>query len=223
MRNSHEKVGIITGASRGFGLSTAKLLAEIRNYQIIGTSTTGAHSCEHAQFSGFALNLSDPDSIRSFVSEMEGIELDFLVNNAGILLEEWDSTEITQELLRQTFEVNLFGTVALTEGLLPLLRPKAHIINVASDWGSFSGSSSPYQPHYKMSKAALNMYTKVLAERLVDRNIRVSSFDPGWIRTDMGGSQATRNPGEVALELLNLLESDAASGHFWHRGTVRDW
>lgn len=223
MRNSLEKVGIITGASRGLGLATASLLAETPNYQVLGTSTNGAHSFEHARFTGLALNLADPESIGAFLSSLQERELDFLVNNAGILLEEWDSTEITQELLRQTFEVNLFGTVALTEGLLPLLKPGSHIINITSDWGSFSGASSPCQPHYKMSKAALNMYTKVLAERLVDRNITVSSLDPGWIRTDMGGAQAPRNPGEVAAEIINLLESNVKSGQFWHRGNVRDW
>lgn len=223
MGNTPEKVGLITGASRGLGLATARLLAETGNYQVLGTSTNGAHSCEHAQFTGWALNLANPESIASFISDMQGKELDFLVNNAGILLEEWDSTEIIPELLRHTFEVNLFGTVTLTEGLLPLFKPGAHIINISSDWGSFGGSPSPFQPHYKMSKAALNMYTKVLAERLVDRNITVSSLDPGWMQTEMGGAQAPRNPGEVAVEILGLIESDVTTGQFWYRGKVREW
>ena len=75
-----------------------------------------------------------------------------------------------------------------------------------------------------MSKAALNMYTKLLSERLKNKNTRVSSFDPGWVKTDMGGTNATRTREEVAIELAELMEDmSVETGKFWHRGRIREW
>lgn len=73
-----------------------------------------------------------------------------------------------------------------------------------------------------MSKAALNMYTKLLAKRFEHRLI-VSAFDPGWTQTDMGGHEASRTPAEVAMDMEQLVERVPESGHFWHRGNIREW
>lgn len=126
--------------------------------------------------------------------------------------------------LKQTFNINVFGTIELTEKLLPRLNPHGHIINITSDWGSFSEQNfDAFQPHYKMSKATLNMYTKLLAKRLEEKHIKVSSLDPGWTQTDMGGKVAPRLPKDVATDILNLLNNDVETGQFWHQGKVRKW
>lgn len=218
------KHGIVTGSSRGIGLATVELLVNQSNFKVVGSSTTGNNPLDDANFKCLKLDLSNGDSITKFVSNLEDVKLDFIVNNAGILLEKWDASAINMKQLKQTFVTNVFGTIELTEKLLPRLNAKAHIITITSDWGSFSELNfDEFQPHYKMSKAALNMYTKLLAKRLENRDITVSSLDPGWTQTDMGGKVAPRLPENVATDILNLLKKDVESGQFWHQGKVRGW
>jgi len=218
------KIGIITGCSRGIGLAAAKLLIDNPNFKIIGTSTSGNCPISRSNFKCLQLNLSDSKSISDFVEEIDNLSIDFLINNAGILLEKWNESAINMEQLRQTFDVNLFGTIELTEKLLPNINEKGKIINVTSDWGSFSEQCfDEFQPHYKMSKSGLNMYTKLLAKRLENKKIIVSSLDPGWTQTDMGGKEANRKPNDVANDILNLINSAVKTGQFWHKGKIREW
>ncbi len=218
------KQGIITGSSRGIGLATVKLLTENSEIKVIGSSTSGNHSLNQSNFQCIKLDLSNSISIAEFVEKLQDIKLDFVVNNAGVLIEKWDTPVIDMKQLKQTFDINVFGVIELTEKLLPKLNSKAHIINITSDWGSFSEMNfDAFQPHYKMSKAALNMYTKLLAKRLENTDITVSSLDPGWTQTDMGGKEAFRKPKEVANDILNLLSKDVESGQFWHQGKIRGW
>jgi NAD(P)-dependent dehydrogenase (short-subunit alcohol dehydrogenase family) len=218
------KHGIVTGSSRGIGFATVELLTKDLNIEIVGSSTSEVHNLNRPNFKYLKLDLSSSNSIDKFVENLGNVKLDFLINNAGVLLEKWDASEINLEQLKKTFDVNLFGTIELTEKLLPLFNSKAHIINITSDWGSFSEQNfDAYQPHYKMSKAALNMYTKLLAKRLEEKHIKVSSLDPGWTQTDMGGKIAPRLPKDVAIDIINLLHADVESGQFWHQGKVRKW
>ena len=218
------KHGIVTGSSRGIGLATVEFLTDNSDTQVIGSSTSGNHPLNHPNFKCLKLDLSQSDSITEFVKSLGNIKLDFLINNAGILLEKWDESIINMQQLKNTININVFGTIELTEKLLPFFNSNAHVINITSDWGSFSEQNfDAFQPHYKMSKAALNMYTKLLAKRLEEKNITVSSLDPGWTQTDMGGKVAPRLPKDVANDIFNLLNNDVKSGHFWHQGKMRAW
>ena len=218
------KIGIITGCSRGIGLATTKLLTDNPNFKVIGTSTSGDCSISELNFKCHQLNLSDSKSISDFAEEINNLRIDFLINNAGVLIEKWNESEINIEQLRQTFDVNLFGTIELTEKLLPNINEKGKIINITSDWGSFSEQSfDEFQPHYKMSKSALNMYTKLLAKRTENEKIIVASLDPGWTQTDMGGKEANRKPNDVANDILNLINRTVKTGQFWHKGKIREW
>ncbi len=218
------KHGVVTGSSRGIGLATIKLLSNQSNFKVIGSSTTGNSSLNHSNIKYLKLDLSSSDSIAQFVKSLGDVKLDFLINNAGILIEKWDASNINIQQLKQTFDINLFGTIELTEKLLPLFNSNGHIVNITSDWGSFSEQNfDAFQPHYKMSKAALNMYTKLLAKRLENKPITVSSLDPGWTQTDMGGKVAPRLPEDVASDISRLLNDNVKSGQFWHRGKVRAW
>ncbi|WOD43567.1 SDR family NAD(P)-dependent oxidoreductase [Hwangdonia lutea] len=218
------KYGIVTGSSRGIGLATVKLLSDQSGFKVIGSSTTVNNPIDNSSFKFLKLDLSNSKSIDKFVENIGDVKLDFLINNAGVLLEKWDASIINIQQLRHTFDVNVFGTIELTEKLLPLFTSNGHIINITSDWGSFSEQNfDAFQPHYKMSKTALNMYTKLLAKRLESKSIKVSSLDPGWTQTDMGGQEASRKPKDVALDILNLLNTDVESGKFWHQGKIRTW
>tara|TARA_R110000765_G_scaffold222003_1_gene326094 strand:+ start:19030 stop:19689 length:660 start_codon:yes stop_codon:yes gene_type:complete len=218
------KYGVVTGSSRGIGLATVELLIKQSGFKVIGSSTSGNNPLDNSNFKCLILDLSNSDSIDKFIEGLGDVKLDFLINNAGVLIEKWDASEINMDQLKKTFDTNVFGTIELTEKLLLRLNAKAHIINITSDWGSFSELNfDEFQPHYKMSKAALNMYTKLLSKRLENRDITVSSLDPGWTQTDMGGKVAPRLPEDVASDILNLLNNTIESGKFWHQGKVRMW
>lgn len=217
---------LITGTSRGIGLATARAFLRCSDYQVLGTSTSGNPPIWDQQYRHWALHLDQHESIRVFVQNLlqDGIRLDGIINNAAVLLEEWDDARVDMKQLKKTFAVNVFGAVEITENLLPILNAGAHIINVSSGWGTFSDPGfDHFQPHYKMSKAALNMYTRLLAERLSASNITVSAIDPGWVQTDMGTAQATTKPEQVASEIVDLFEREVPTGRFWYRNRTRNW
>lgn len=217
------KTGIITGCSRGIGYATVDLLTD-NQINVIGTSTSGTCSISKSNFECHTLNLAESKSIDNFINIIGNRKIDFLINNAGILLEKWNESAINLKYLKQTFNVNLFGTIELTEKLIPNFNKNGQIINITSDWGSFSEKNfDEFQPHYKMSKSALNMYTKLLAKRLEKQNVVVSSLDPGWTQTDMGGKDASRKPKEVASDIKNMLNKSPESGNFWYQGKIRKW
>ena len=151
------------------------------------------------------------------------------MNNAGIILDGHDVGADLQKI-RSTFEIDLFSVIDLTEKLIPLMHPGSHIINIDSQYGSFSPPiDDETSTGYRLAKAALNMYTRTLAFRLSDKGIIVSSLDPGWVKTDMGNDVATetekpdREPAEAAADIYYLATSKVDSGSFWRFGKKCEW
>jgi NAD(P)-dependent dehydrogenase (short-subunit alcohol dehydrogenase family) len=215
---------LITGCSRGIGLATANLLLKNKEVSVIGTSTSGQCPVDHSDFRCHSLDLSSSESIKELSQKIAGISFDVLINNAAVLLEDWNQEEINMKQLRKTFDVNFFGTIEFTEQILNSINEGGHIINISSEWGAFSELNfDAHQPHYKMSKTALNMYTKLLSKRVESKNITVSAFDPGWTQTGMGGRDAPRKPQKVAHEIVQLSRSEVPTGVFWHQGKIRQW
>ncbi|KTC98408.1 SDR family NAD(P)-dependent oxidoreductase [Legionella erythra] len=212
------KTLVITGASRGIGLATARYFLE-KGWVVIGSSTRGTSGLTHPSLTMLPLDLAHASSIQAFVRSLP--DFDLLINNAAVLLDWNQQAGIDVTLLKTTFDINVFGTIELTEACLDKLAAQGQIINMSSSWGSFEANDSPYQPHYKMSKTCLNMYTKLLAVRFPSRFI--ASFDPGWVKTDMGTEHAPTHPSQVAKELYALTENPAESGCFWHRGHKILW
>ena len=118
--------------------------------------------------------------------------------------------------------MNLFGHIQITESLIPVMNSGGHIINVSSSAGSLENTKHTKYPSYKISKAALNMYTRTLSFGLAG-NITVSSVHPGWIKTDMGGEDADFTPEEAAEDIFNLAQSKIESGQFWFKGKKFPW
>lgn len=212
---------LITGVSRGIGKATAeKFLAE--GWSVIGTSTTGKASIKNTKLKLYKLNLVEPKSIEQFAKRLKKEKLDVLVNNAGIFLES-DKNEISVEGLRKTLEVNLIGLVDLTQKIFPQINDGGRIINISSALASLNDFGGHYAPAYQISKTALNMYTRTLASTTKKRNIIVASIDPGWVKTDMGGKGADREPSLPAKEIYDLATKKIDSGFFWHKGKQRSW
>lgn len=223
------KTVVITGVGRGIGLAAAeKFLSE--GWCVIGTYNEHLPSIKHENFRNLQLDLRSSESILNVVGEIlnlaEGV--DVLVNNSGKI--DAQKTGLDIQRAREIFEVNVFGLMDLTEKLISKIPTHGKIINVSSIYGAFSFPiDGPDYNAYRMSKAALNMYTRTLAYRLRDRGIIVAAFHPGWVKTDMGNSVADetdkpdREPREAAQDIYDLAIREIETGQFWQFGEKREW
>ncbi len=221
---STQKIVFITGASRGIGRAlTEKFLEE--NYVVIGTSTSGKISLKHHNLIPLKLDLSSEKSIENSVKEFSKLnkKIDILINNAGI----WSGREdpiMRINSLRKILEVNLVGTIDFTEKIIPYVSKGSKIINISSRAGSLTHIGyTPNYPDYRISKAGLNMYTLILAKRLENKEITVASIHPGWVKTDMGGSNADIEPEEAANEIYKRIISLKETGQFWFKQDKFPW
>jgi NAD(P)-dependent dehydrogenase (short-subunit alcohol dehydrogenase family) len=214
-----QRIVLITGANRGIGLETARQLAQ-RGFHVVLTARnegSGRHLAEAITASGgkatfLSLDVSSSASIRSAASQFAAIadHLDVLINNAGIYPDQGLTIlTLTRERLDQTFQTNTFGPLEVTQAFLPYLRkaPAARVINVSSGYGQLDGLSSDV-PSYCLSKLALNGLTILLAQALQASGIAVNSMCPGWVRTDMGGPNASRSV-EVGADTAVWLAAEA--------------
>ena len=243
------KIAFITGANRGLGLETARELGKTGIRVVIGSRDPKKGEAAAAKLRDEGINpeiirldVADASTYREAFEFFEGRygRLDILVNNAGVWLEDPPrrggnrTSTLPEEILRKTFETNFFGTVALTQQLLPLLRKSVagRIVNVSSIQGSLtlqSDSSSPIYPYkvfaYDTTKAALNSFTIHLAHELKDTPIKVNSAHPGWVKTDMGGEGASLeiSEGGKTSAWLATLPADGPTGGFFHLGKPVPW
>lgn len=213
------KVAFITGANRGLGLETARILGKQGVTVILGARELekGKGAAEKLRGEGvksveavrFDVNKpADHQEINDYIAKKYG-KLDMLINNAGVLDEgveragagkSFNSTSlVSQENLRKTFETNFFQLIALTQTLLPLIKksPAGRIVNLSSVLGSLTLHADPKSPiydkktfAYDASKTALNAFTVHLAQELQGTPIKVNSAHPGWVKTEMGGAEA---------------------------------
>lgn len=241
------KVALITGANRGIGFETAKALGALNIRLIIGCRDIdkGETAAKELQALGFmaeaiaydANDVNSADAVYQYIEKKYG-KLDILINNAGMIAEELigenSSSTVSQSVLQNTFQVNLFSVVALTQKLLPLIQKSdsGRIVNLSSVVGSLTLhtiENSPINPAkafaYNASKTALNAYTIHLAHALKDTKIKVNSAHPGWAKTDLGGPHAQIEVTDSYKTSLRLatLESDGPTGGFFHESETLPW
>ena len=220
---------LITGVGKGIGQALAQKFLD-EGYVVIGTTLSGSSDFEDRHFSCYRLDLSSPKSISACAEKVRKAEgkIDILINNAGVLLDE-EETSVKPGILRKTLEVNLIGTIDFTEHIIPFVRTRGHIVNISSTAGSLALTSKnvSHHPHhypaYKISKTALNMYTRTLAQALKNKGIAVSSVHPGWVKTDMGGADADITPQKAAKQIFDFAVTHPATGNFWYAGKKLPW
>ncbi len=230
------RVALVTGGTRGLGLAIArKFASEGAQVLVAGRDLTQARDLADElphRSRGELLDLRSPTSIEALARRVASDpgRLDILVNNGGVLIDrDARPSDIARDALEATLAVNLVGTIQLTRALLPLIRRSdwGRIINVSSAWGRISGppEDGVSAPSYRISKAALNAYTRLLAAELEGTEILVNALDPGWVRTDMGGPEAPTSPEDAALSALHLalLPDGGATGKFFHEGKEVDF
>lgn len=208
---------MITGTSQGIGHALTKLLL-INGYSVIGTSTTGIDNINDNNYKSYSLDLSNLDSIYAFEKnfQSDNIKIDILINNAGI------GPDLDFELpeaisFKKTFDVNVTGITFFTEQMLKHLNVGGKLINISSKMGSIDVCKKNDSVAYRMSKAALNMYTKILSNRLEGKHF-VASVHPGWVRTNISISNINGrlSPLESAQKIFEFITSDFKTGTFWN-------
>jgi NAD(P)-dependent dehydrogenase (short-subunit alcohol dehydrogenase family) len=216
------KTVLITGANSGIGFALAKKLIE-NGYFVIGTSRNGLIDIVSENIFTIKLDVTDSDSIEiaNKIIREKFKTIDFLINNAGIAP---DLGKKTPEInsFKMTFETNVTGLVLFTESIIDLLQEKGKILNISSVMGALNRVSGFDSPAYRMSKSAVNMYTKILSERLLDKNISVISIHPGWVKTKLAGQSAPLTPEFSANGIYNLLEKNLSTGTFWNAETQEE-
>jgi NAD(P)-dependent dehydrogenase (short-subunit alcohol dehydrogenase family) len=211
------KTILITGTSQGIGHALTKLLL-INGYRVIGTNTTGIDNINENNYKSFSLNLANFDSIAAFENnfQLDNIKIDILINNAGFGPDlDFDLPEETS--FKKTFDVNVTGTTFFTEQMLQYLNIGGKIVNISSKMGSVDVCEKSDSVAYRMSKAALNMYTKILSNRLEGKQL-VASVHPGWVRTNIAKSNVNGrlSPEESAQKIFQFITSDFKTGIFWN-------
>jgi NAD(P)-dependent dehydrogenase (short-subunit alcohol dehydrogenase family) len=230
-------IALITGANKGIGLETARLLGARSMTVLVGARDEArGQEAERALREGGAdarfvqLDVTDDKSVRRAAEliEAEFGRLDILVNNAGIARGDGAGlpSQTTLATLRAVYETNVFGVVAVTNAMLPLLRraPAARIVNVSSEVGSITSMTDPDGPMaamasvpYPSSKTALNMVTAMYAKELRDTPIKVNAANPGYCATDLNGKSGFRTPeqgAEISVHLATLPD-DGPNGVLW--------
>jgi NAD(P)-dependent dehydrogenase (short-subunit alcohol dehydrogenase family) len=214
-----QRVALVTGANKGIGFEVARQLRREGFRVFLGARNekAGTAAAEKLnQESGPAssdlvtflrIDISDRKSIRAAAEELgkQTDRLDALVNNAGIALDDdKDILKITPETFETTLRTNTLGALLVSQAFVPFLKKSGapRIVNVSSGGGQLDGGADGWSPAYCISKTALNGVTSQLAAALP--NFAVNSVCPGWVRTDMGGSNATRSVAEGASGIVWL-------------------
>jgi NAD(P)-dependent dehydrogenase (short-subunit alcohol dehydrogenase family) len=229
-----KRVAVVTGANRGIGFETCRQLAKKGIHVILtsrdevkGKAAAEKLQAEELDVSYHPLDVTNSDSVQrlaQFIKSEEG-QLDILVNNAGILIDSSDSLLNTKiDTLHETINTNLFGPLLLCQALIPLMQQRNYgrVVNVSSGAGQLSDMSSGY-PSYRISKTALNALTRIIANELKGTNILVNALCPGWVKTDMGGANASKTPeqgADTVVWLATLPDNGPTSGFFRDRHPI---
>ncbi|MBI1332995.1 MAG: SDR family NAD(P)-dependent oxidoreductase [Armatimonadetes bacterium] len=235
---------LISGANKGIGIETARQLGKLGYKVYLGARDIVKGEAAEAELKAEGLNvefvlldMSAPSTFQTVYNHIESLDghLDVLVNNAGVILDFGVTpSELPIEKLKETFDVNFFAQVELTQLLLPLIKKSlaGRIVNVSSILGSLTLNSDPTSAlgdwrslGYNSSKAALNAFTTLLAFELRNTKIKVNSAHPGWVKTDLGGPNALLDleDGAKTSVWLATLPDDGPTGGFYHLQAKLPW
>lgn len=242
---NNKKIALITGGNKGIGFALAEKMA-MNNYTVwIGcrNTTLGLKAEQELQAKDLdvhfvELDVTNQKTIDEAVKTLtaKAGTLDVLVNNAGIYTMESDGkvTQVKMESMINTYEVNVFGPLRVTQTFLPLIKKSANgkIFNVSSGLGSLnllldprSGLDQVPVMAYSSSKAALNVMTALLSIELKDSHIMVNSLCPGHTATDLNAHSGPQSAEDSAAGLFKRISSDEfITGHFLtHEGGEHPW
>jgi NAD(P)-dependent dehydrogenase (short-subunit alcohol dehydrogenase family) len=230
---------LITGANKGLGLETARRLIAAGNTVYIGSrdAERGRRAAEQLGARAVQLDVTDDTSVQAAAKAIEADGgLDVLVNNAGIQEEMGEgnvligAADLTADVMRKTFETNVFGTVRVLHAFLPLLRRSAApvVVNVSSGLASLTRVATPGTPAYAYpgvaypaSKTAVNVITVQYAKAFP--NMRINAVEPGFTKTDLNGNtgiQTVEEGAEIIVRMAQVNPDGPTGGYFDAEGTL---
>jgi NAD(P)-dependent dehydrogenase (short-subunit alcohol dehydrogenase family) len=240
----YNKVALVTGANKGIGFEIARQLGKQGITVLVGVRNAdrGKEAVQKLRKEGFEahqiqIDVTDEASIgkaAATIADTYG-HLDILINNAGISRERGQKPSETSVLtIKETFETNVFGVVAVTNAMLPLLRRSeaGRIVNLSSSMGSLTFAADPTSQYaklillaYNSSKAALNSVTLEYAKELRGTPIKINAVSPGYVATDLNQHKGYLTPeqGATAPVRLALIDNDGPSGTFQDMNGETPW
>ena len=231
---AEQQVALVTGGNRGIGFEICRQLAKLDIRVILGSrdatkglAAAGKLIAEDLTVEARELDVASDESIRQCMNWIRTDlgRLDILVNNAGIMVEEDDADpEREIQTIRDTLRTNVYGPLLLSRLAIPVMKSRRYgrIVNLSSGMGSLTEMGPGYIA-YRMSKAGINVVTRVLAAETQGLGILINSVDPGWVQTSMGGSGASRTVqkgAETAIWLATLPDNGPTGGFFRDRKTI---
>lgn len=236
---SKPRVALVTGSNRGIGLEICRQLAAQPDVKVIATSrdeSKGRAAVEKLAQEGLdvewhQLDVLDPESISRCVADIISSHqrIDILINSAGIFPDtqgasasSWPSVfEADLDTMRRGMETNVYGPLMLCQQVVPHMKKNGYgrIVNMSSGMGQLTHMNGGC-PSYRLSKTGLNALTRIISEELKGTNILVNCMCPGWVKTDMGGPNATRELPEgadTAVFLATLPDGGPSGGYFRDR------
>jgi NAD(P)-dependent dehydrogenase (short-subunit alcohol dehydrogenase family) len=239
------RVTLVTGANKGIGFEIARGLAALGDTVLLGArnvergeAAARALAVEGLDVRFLHLDITDEVSVQAAAKRVETDHghLDVLVNNAAVKLEFHPAPPRSGsvQVVRETYETNVFGTMAITLALLPLLLASraGRIVNLTSGLGSMGLASDPKSLYsqipllgYSTSKAAVNAFTVQLANDLRDTAVKVNAADPGFTRSDMTRGQGPLEPQVAAQVAIGLatLSDDGPTGTLVDAAGTEPW
>jgi NAD(P)-dependent dehydrogenase (short-subunit alcohol dehydrogenase family) len=220
------KTFLVTGSNRGIGLEYCRQL-QTRGEQVIAVCRQPSPELEALGVRlETGVDITAWDSVTNLVERLDGVPIDGLIHNAGIL-ESTSLDRLDLASMRRQFEVNALAPLRLTQALLGQLQAGSKLILMTSRMGSIDDNSSGGSYGYRMSKVALNMAGRSLAIDLRPRGIAVAILHPGLVRTRMVNFNAQGiSPEQAVRGLLQRIDALTleTSGTFWHaNGDVLPW
>lgn len=243
---STARVALISGANKGIGFETARQLGKQGVIVFLGSRdlAKGQAAADQLKKEGIdaravkfdVVNNSDVKAAAEKIEKEFG-KLDILINNAGVMFEPIggnNTSTVSDDVIRKTFDTNFFAVISVTNALLPLLKKSdaGRIVNVSSILGSLTLHATEDSPIYEVkalaydaSKAAQNAFTIHLAHELKGTKIKVNSAHPGWVKTDMGTDAAPMDIVDGAKTEVELatLGPNGPTGGFFHMGEAISW
>lgn len=210
---------LITGANRGLGLEFARQYAAA-GWRVLGTvrDPLAGRAASDAGAEVYVADVSDPNSVQRLKASLAGIELDVLLNNAGIYGKNQSFGAVDADGFLQVMRTNALAPLKMAEAFADQMGGRKVIATISSLMGSIAENSSGNFYAYRASKAAVNMIMKTLALDLAARGITAVALSPGWVRTDMGGPDAPLAPAEAIAGMRAVLDKVSLndSGKFFH-------
>jgi NAD(P)-dependent dehydrogenase (short-subunit alcohol dehydrogenase family) len=234
------KIALVTGANRGLGLETSIQLAKKGFFVYMGMRDLEKYAGivqdlihQKLKVEAIKLDVTKTKDIRDFSNliHSKNQKLDIIVNNAGVFLESnpnnggsfAEALKADPVIILKSIEVNTMGPLKVVQSLVEHLEVNARIINISSGMGALQDMSGGY-PGYRISKTALNALTRMLHSELRESKISVNSVCPGWVKTDMGGSNASLTTFEgVQTTLWLATMNNPPSGGFYRDKKEIPW